>query len=40
MIGALVILSLSYSREGRNKDVAEQIAQEWGKSVYIQGPTI
>lgn len=40
MIGALIIWSISYSREGRNKYVAEQIAQEWGESVYIQGPKV
>lgn len=39
MIGALAIWIMSYSRDERNKDVAEQIAHEWGESVYIQGPT-
>ena len=39
MIGALVIWIMSYSRDERNKDVAEQIAHEWGGQVYIQGPT-
>lgn len=38
MIGALVIWIISYSRDERNQDVAEQIAREWGQSVYIQGP--
>ena len=40
MIGALAIWLISYSRDERNKDVAEQIANEWGESVYIQGPTV
>ena len=40
MIGALAIWIISYSRDERNKDVAEQIANEWGGSVYIQGPTV
>lgn len=40
MIGALSIWILSYSRDERNKDVAEQIVSEWGRSVYIQGPTV
>lgn len=39
MIGALTIWIMSYSRDERNKDVAQQIASEWGGSVYIQGPT-
>ena len=39
MLGALAIWSMSYSRDERNKDVAEQIALEWGESVYIMGPT-
>lgn len=39
MIGALVIWGMSYSRDERNKDVAEQIVSEWGRSVYINGPT-
>lgn len=37
MIGALAIWIISYSREERNKDVAEQITSEWGKTVYIDG---
>lgn len=40
MIGALSIWIMSYSRDERNKDVAEQIVSEWGRSVYIQGPTV
>lgn len=40
MIGTLAIWIISYSRDERNKDVAEQIANEWGGSVYIQGPTV
>lgn len=40
MIGALAIWIMSYSRDERNKDVAEQIVSEWGRSVYIQGPTV
>ncbi len=39
MICALAIWIMSYSREERNNDVAEQIASEWGRSVYINGPT-
>lgn len=40
MIGALAIWNMSYSRDERNKDVAKQIVSEWGRSVYIQGPTV
>lgn len=40
MIGALSIWIMSYSREERNNDVAEQIVSEWGRSVYINGPTV
>lgn len=40
MIGALAIWIMSYSRDDRNKDVAEQIVSEWGRSVYINGPTV
>lgn len=40
MIGALAIWIMSYSREERNNDVAEQIVSEWGRSVYINGPTV
>lgn len=40
MIGALAIWIISYSREERNKDVAEQITSEWGKSVSIDGPIV
>lgn len=39
MFGALAIWIMSYSRDERNKDVAEQIVSEWGDSVYITGPT-
>lgn len=38
MFGVLAIWIMSYSRESSNKEVAESINQ-WGKSVYIQGPT-
>lgn len=40
MIGALTIWIMSYSRDERNKDVTEQIVTEWGRSVYINGPTV
>lgn len=40
MIGTLAIWIMSYSRDERNKDVAEQIVSEWGRSVYINGPTV
>lgn len=39
MIGALMIFAMSYSRDQRNKNVAAQIANEWGGTVHIQGPT-
>ncbi|MDE6330507.1 MAG: cell envelope integrity protein CreD [Muribaculaceae bacterium] len=38
MIGALAIWIISYSRDECNNNVAQQIAIEWGGSVYIQGP--
>lgn len=40
MFGILAIWLMSYSRESSNKDVAESIVSQWGKSVYITGPTI
>ena len=39
MLGVLAIWIMSYSRESSNKEVAESIVSQWGKSVYIQGPT-
>lgn len=39
MFGVLAIWLMSYSRESSNKEVAESIVNQWGKSVYIQGPT-
>ena len=39
MFGVLAIWIMSYSRESSNKEVAESIVNQWGKSVYIQGPT-
>lgn len=39
MFGVLAIWIMSYSRESSNKEVAESIGNQWGKSVYIQGPT-
>ena len=39
MFGVLAIWIMSYSRESSNKEVAENIVNQWGKSVYIQGPT-
>lgn len=39
MFGVLAIWIISYSRESSNKEVAESIVNQWGKSVYIQGPT-
>ncbi len=38
MIGALAIWILAYSRDNRNKDVADQIVKEWGGEVTIKGP--
>ena len=38
MIGALAIWILAYSRDERNKDVADQIVKEWGGEVTINGP--
>ena len=38
MIGALAIWILAYSRDERNKDVADQIIKEWGGEVTINGP--
>lgn len=38
MFGALAIWIMSYSRDKRNKDVAEEIASEWGGPVFIKGP--
>ncbi|MDE6276593.1 MAG: cell envelope integrity protein CreD [Muribaculaceae bacterium] len=40
MVGALAIWLISYSREDLNNDVAEDIAGEWGRAVYISGPTV
>lgn len=40
MIGALVIWIMSYSREELNSDVAQQIVNDWGKSVFISGPSV
>ena len=40
MIGALSIWKMSYSRDQRNKYVAQEIVSEWGRSVYIQGPIV
>ena len=39
MFGVLAIWLMSYSRETSNKEVAVSIVNQWGKSVYIQGPT-
>lgn len=39
MFGVLAIWIMSYSRESSNKEVAQSIVNQWGKSVYIQGPT-
>lgn len=39
MIGALMVFAISDSREQRNRHVAAQIAEEWGGTVHIQGPT-
>ena len=38
MIGALSIWLMSYSREGRSREVAQQIVQDWGREVYMNGP--
>lgn len=38
MIGALSIWLMSYSREGRSREVAQQIVQDWGREVYVNGP--
>lgn len=40
MFGVLAIWLMSYSRESSNKEVAESIVNQWGKSVYITGPTV
>ena len=40
MFGVLAIWIMSYSRESFNKKVAESIDNQWGKSVYIQGPAV
>lgn len=38
MFGVLMIWAMSYSRESSNRQVAESIVNQWGKSVYITGP--
>ncbi|MDE6338568.1 MAG: cell envelope integrity protein CreD [Muribaculaceae bacterium] len=40
MIGALAIWLLSYSRDERSNNVAEEITREWGSDVLIDGPVI
>ena len=40
MFGVLAIWIMSYSRESSNKEVVQSIVNQWGKSVYIQGPTV
>lgn len=40
MFGVLAIWLMSYSREYSNKEVAESIVNQWGKDVYIKGPTV
>ncbi|MDE7407963.1 MAG: cell envelope integrity protein CreD [Muribaculaceae bacterium] len=38
MIGTLIIWLLTYSRDERNNTVAEEIARDWGETIYINGP--
>lgn len=40
MIGALIVWVITYSRDELNKGVSDQIANEWGGSVFIKGPLI
>lgn len=39
MLGVAAIWLMNYSREDSNVKVAEGILEQWGKSVYINGPT-
>ncbi len=40
MFCVLAIWVITASRESTNKDVAESIAEQWGRNVYITGPTV
>ncbi len=40
MLGALLIWLMAYSRDERNKDVADEIARGWGGKVMIKGPVL
>lgn len=40
MFGALLIWLMAYSRDERNKDVADEIARGWGGKVMIKGPVL
>lgn len=40
MIGALIVWAMTYSRDQQSHDVCEEISQEWGTRLFIDGPEV